>query len=1355
MVTAEGTASVLGQSGPAPRRAPGWLLVWATVFGISLGAVPVWAQTATQSGAQTASEQPTLVIELGSHSAPVRRIDVHPGRGVAVTASDDRTARIWDLATGELRHVLRPLAAGNEVGRLYGAAVHPMQPLVAVAGTSGGADTAHLIYLFDVDSGALRRTIDAKAGDIRKLVWSADGTVLLAGYSGNPASNHGVRAFALDGRELLDDRLPGPVFGLAVAASGQAAAVGLDGTLRGYRVGNGAASVAGSTQINGRRPAGVSFSPDGSRLAVAYATPREGPEIFDSATLGSVGRLPAEALFGGDWRVLAWSADGRSIYVGGTAHTQALRFAVLQFDLASARVVARIDTANDSITDLRALPSGEVAYTSFDGSWGVIGSASEAGRETTPTSPQVLRRVGAPVATVRGNAPLDLALSDDARTLRWGASGAASGSGLAFAFDKRRLQTAGQALPVPSGPSLRQPDTRFGLFNAPADWNQESRPPVIGGRAMALAADERGRALAVLRATPGAPAAAIVGTNRALYRVSEQGGVTWRVPVDTEIRALNASADGRFLVGAMADATVRWWRASDGQLLLTLLAQADGRWVVWTPSGYYDASAGADRLVGWALPRGQQQAMSYFSLNRFRDRFNRPDLIDAIFTQADESAALAALAAREEQARLALQTQARDQADAARAAARAAEVAADLAAELAAERAAREQARQAELRDSDKRAAAQVAAVAAAASREAAQLAEAARAEESGRAAAERSAKVEAQRNAQRLAAEQAAQAEATRLATAREALARAAAEQAARDSALRAEESRLAEAQRLAAAARAALLAQQAAQQAAQQQARAEQQEAEREAARKLALARAAAEREAAARQAAAQAAAQAVAQAAEQAAALAAQTEQARLAQEREQAARVAQAREQAAREQAQRQAADREAARLLAESQAAAIATAQREAAQRAAALEAQRLAARLEQAEQARVAALREAASREAAAQAAAREAAQQMAAAQARKALQALKAAEFPPALQAVSALRFKATAAEVSLSFALLSTTAAGDVDVQVRSNGRPTQPAELVMPKSVDGRTQGLARIQVGEGRTQIEILASNRYGVSEPLVFVIDRDQVAATATAAAAAIRPALPPSADLYVLAIGVADYARAEYKLGLAAKDARDFGAAMQRQEGRLYRRVIVRTLTDKGATRAAVLRELDLLRSTVTAADVAMVFIAGHGINDRTGTYYFLPHDGQHERLATTAVAQDAIVSGLSRIRGKTILFVDTCFAGNALGALTKVGRQTEKLMNDLSASENGVVVFASSTGHEESEEKDEWGNGAFTKALLDGLSGKADFMRAGRVTYAGLNLFVSEEVARLTSGRQRPVFISPRGIPDFAVARL
>ena len=1244
---------------PSPPRA------WATGWRWARHAVcgGLLALSVTLTPAQTEADSPTLVIELGSHSAPVRRIDVHPSRGLAVTASDDRTARIWELTSGELRHVLRPLAQGAEVGRLYGAAIHPSQPLVAVAGTSGSSQTQHLIYLFNLDSGALVRTIDAQAGDIRKLVWSADGTVLLAGYSGT----HGLRAFALDGRPLLDDRFPGPVFGVAVGAGGQAAAVGLDGTVRTYRVANGTAVLASSTVVGGRRPAGVAFSPDGNRLAVAYATPREGPEVFDSATLRSTGRLAAETLFGGDWRVLAWSADGRSVFVGGTAYTQALRFPVQQLDVASGRVVATIDAAADSVTDLVALPNGDLAFTSFDGSWGLIAQG------------RVAKRVGAAVVTVRGNAPLDLELSPDARSVRWGAEGSTGGFG--FAFDKRRLQLAPKE-------ALQKPQTRFGLFNAPTDWNQDSRPPVIGGRPMALAADERGRALAVLR---GAQPAAVVGTNRALYRVSDQGAVAWRVALDTEIRAVNTSADGRLLVGAMADGTVRWWRASDGRQLLTLLAQADGRWVVWTPSGYYDASAGADQVVGWALPRGQQQAMSYFSLNRFRDRFNRPDLVDAILVHLDEGLALTALASAEERARLALEQRARDQAAAAR----------------AAEAAATEQARQAVLREAQARQAAEQAA------RENQERAQAAlRAQEE----AARQAQVQAARAAleqQALAAAQAAQAEQARLATLREQQARAAAEQAARDSAARAEEARVAEARRQAAAA----LAQ------------AQREEAEREAARKLAQARAAAEQEAAARLAAAQA-------------------EQARVAQEVEQARRLALAREQAARDLAERQAAERETVRLQAVAQAQAVAAAQRELAQREAALEAQRLATRLEQA---RAAAARETQLREEAARAAALEAAAQEAAAQARRALQALKAIEFPPALLAVSSLRVKATSAEVSLTFALQSAAAAGDVDVQVRINGRPATPANLVMPKSIDGRSQGTAKVQVGEGRTQVEVIAINRFGVSEALAFIIDRD----AAPSLPGVVRPPTPPGVDLYVLAIGVAQYARSDYNLGLAAKDARDFGAAMQGQEGRLYRRVMVRTLTDAQATRAAVLRELEALRNNVGANDVAMVFVAGHGINDAAGNYFFLPHDGQHERLLTTAVPQAALVSGLSKIRGKTILFVDTCFAGNALGALSKSTRQTEKLINDLSSSENGVVVFASSTGHEESEEKDEWGNGAFTKALLDGLGGKADFMRAGRVTYAGLNLYVSEEVNRLTSGRQRPVFISPRGIPDFAVARL
>ncbi|MAU06402.1 MAG: hypothetical protein CL919_00765 [Deltaproteobacteria bacterium] len=60
------------------------------------------------------------------------------------------------------------------------------------------------------------------------------------------------------------------------------------------------------------------------------------------------------------------------------------------------------------------------------------------------------------------------------------------------------------------------------------------------------------------------------------------------------------------------------------------------------------------------------------------------------------------------------------------------------------------------------------------------------------------------------------------------------------------------------------------------------------------------------------------------------------------------------------------------------------------------------------------------------------------------------------------------------------------------------------------------------------------------------------------------------------------------------------------------------------------------------------------------------------------------------------------------------------------------------------------WGHGAFTKALLDGLKGSADYDRDQVITLKELDLYVTRSVKTLTNGQQRPTTQIPANFPDF-----
>ena len=92
-------------------------------------------------------------------------------------------------------------------------------------------------------------------------------------------------------------------------------------------------------------------------------------------------------------------------------------------------------------------------------------------------------------------------------------------------------------------------------------------------------------------------------------------------------------------------------------------------------------------------------------------------------------------------------------------------------------------------------------------------------------------------------------------------------------------------------------------------------------------------------------------------------------------------------------------------------------------------------------------------------------------------------------------------------------------------------------------------------------------------------------------------------------------------------------------------------------------------------------------------------------------------------------------------------------MLAELSSVDAGVVVFAASTSGQVSQESVRWNNGAFTKAAVEGIQGRAHAGKAGDITVSSLENYISERVRELTNNEQTPTTAKPTTVPDFVLS--
>ena len=595
--------------------------IWRHCAGAIVALALLSALFVAPAATQDLYDQPVLAVDPGMHTALMTGQSVDREGRFAVTGGADRTVRIWSVAGGKLLRTIWIPAGPDPVGEINAVAINPDGTTIAAGGYTERLQGGTVIYLFERESGALVTRIHGDLPDIVNfLTFSPDGRYLAATLGAE-----GIRVFDRDkdwDEAFRDGAYGDQSYGASFAPDGRLATTSLDGKIWLYRYDPSAIS-ANFRRVgelveapSGHRPFQIAFSPDGRRLAVGYED-IAAVDVLDGTTLTRVGgQSPGNATpsLDGLTRV-EWSRDGQTLFAAGGVHDSQSRWLLFAWDRGGLGDERRMTyCAQDTATGVNALTDARILVASLTPCLGLM----DAHGEPTWT-------VSLPILDFRGQHDV-IKISQDGEVVDFGDRGSA---GAVLRFDVRSLALSR----APPNDDVTYPSNREGL--AIADWLEGTRP-TLGGRTLPLVAYDTARSLAI------APDAKrfFLGSSFGVTAFDDAGAQKWRRLTRGAVWAVNASRDGRIVVTAGGDGTIRWRRADDGRELLALQVLPNKTdWVLWSPEGFYEATPGAEDVLKWVVNHGPDSAATTLPVSTI-PKLHRPDALRFVLDQLETARAL-------------------------------------------------------------------------------------------------------------------------------------------------------------------------------------------------------------------------------------------------------------------------------------------------------------------------------------------------------------------------------------------------------------------------------------------------------------------------------------------------------------------------------------------------------------------------------------------------------------------------------------------------------------------------------------------------------------------------------------------
>ncbi len=554
------------------------------------------------------AEEPILAIDTGGHKAQIRDVMFTKDGRYLVSASNDKTVRVWDVRTGEIARVIRGQVGKGDEGKIYAAALSPDDRWLAV----GGYNKNDEIRLIDFRTGKVNALLKGHGNVILGLSFSPDGRRLISGSADKTARIWDVKS----GKTL--HKLTGhtdDIYAVAFSPDSSKAVTGsFDNTLKLWNANTG--GLIRTMRGHDDDVASAAFTPDGRYILSGSCD--KTIRLWN----GGSGKF-IKVLARQDTTVvsLSISPDG-SCVVTGTG-SQPLSNNV--FSIPSGKKLTSFTRHKNIVLATAVSPDGAIAATGGE-------SDNEIYLWDIKTGKVKHKLAG------KGKKIWSVGFAGDGMSIAWGKTYEQNNLLGYGSLDQSFTIKSSRNFELSLGPELKSDRGYVRGLESVGQWSIRTENGKVHKTLQILKngsvlhkitrGSTDGYKHESLTLAPDGRAVISGGGLGCLYSYNPKNGKKLHefVGHTSDVLGVACSSDSRFLVSGSSDQTVKLWEIETGRLLLTIFQGTDNEWVAWTPKGYYTASVKGDDYIGWHINQGEDRSALYYPGSRFADRFYSPEI---------------------------------------------------------------------------------------------------------------------------------------------------------------------------------------------------------------------------------------------------------------------------------------------------------------------------------------------------------------------------------------------------------------------------------------------------------------------------------------------------------------------------------------------------------------------------------------------------------------------------------------------------------------------------------------------------------------------------------------------------------